>query len=152
MIWVLLVVLALIAGAAYLVLTFVVKGKQSQGTDEVRETLGADNILVLDDKAICKGTESGRYNNLVGMGTLALTKDEFYFLRWSPRAELRIPRSDMLEHTFTIEHLDKGGKKPWLQVRYRNPEYTEGDEAGVDVVAWDVDDPDAFNDALKAQA
>jgi hypothetical protein len=146
---VLLVLLGLIL-VGWIVLTFVVKQKRSQGAEQVRARLGeAGEVRALDDKAICKGTESGPFNHLVGMGTLGYNGEELLFVRWSPPAELSIPKADLVAHEFSVDYQGKPSKKPLLVVTYTNPEHTEGETPGQDQVAWEVVDPDAWNEALK---
>lgn len=141
-------VLAVVILIGWLVLTFVVKGKQKTGESEAVDLVGGDP-RVSDPKAICKGTESGAFNEWVGMGTLALGTDELVFVRWSPHDVMRIGLSDISSHEFTTEHLGRDSKTPLLQVTYANADHTEGENPGQDVVAWQVADQDAWNDALK---
>ena len=54
-----------------------------------------------------------------------------------------------MSHSFTVEYNGHTYKKPILQVSYKNPEHTEGETPGEDQVAWEVADPDAWNEALK---
>jgi hypothetical protein len=147
---VVLIVIVVLFALGYLALTLVVKQKRAQGAQQVREALGGDEqIKVFEDKAISRGTESGPFNNLVGMGTLAFNGEELLFRRWSPEAELRISAVDLLSHTFTTEFNGKSYAKPLLQLTYRNPEHTEGETPGEDQIAFEVTDPDAWDAALK---
>jgi hypothetical protein len=147
---VLLVLLGLIVLAAVALVLFV-KQKRTQGAAQVREALGGDAaIKVLDDKAISKGTESGPHNNLVGMGTLGYNGDELLFVRWSPPAELRIAAVDLLSHAFVVDYKEQTAKTPLLMLTYRNPEHSEGETPGEDCIAFEVQDPDAWDAALKA--
>lgn len=144
-----LIVLVVIIAVGWGVLTFVVKQKRTAGASSLRADLGGDErIKAFDDKAICRGTESGPFNNLVGMGSLGFNGDELVFQRWSPPAEVRLPVADLISHQFTVEHLGNSYRKPILQVTYRNPEHTEGETPGEDLIAWEVADPDAWNAAL----
>lgn len=144
------VALGVIILIGWIVLTFVVKKKRTEGVQAVRDRLGGDAaVKAIDDKAICRGTESGPFNNLVGMGTLGYNGSELLFVRWSPPAELKIPKADLVSHSFTVEYNGHNYKKPVLQVNYKNAEHTEGETPGEDTVAWEVADPDAWNDALK---
>lgn len=145
---VLVVIIALVV-VGWLVLTFVVRGKRSSGADEARELLGGpDRIRVFDETAVCRGTESGEYNAWVGMGSLGLNDEELVFVRWSPHEVLRIPNADRTAHRFTVEHLGREYKSPLLQVTFRSPDHEDGETPGEDVVAWVVDDPDAWQEAL----
>jgi len=147
---VLIVIVVLFVGG-YVALTVVVKQKRSQGANEVREALGGDDhIKVFEDKAISRGTESGPFNNLVGMGTLGYNGDELLFRRWSPEAEVRIAAVDLLSHTFTTEFNGKNYPKPLLQLTYRNPEHTDGETPGQDQIAFEVTDPEAWDAVLEA--
>ncbi len=141
-------VLAVVVLLGWLILTFVVKGKQRTGEAEAVDLVGG-SPEVSDPKAICKGTESGAFNEWVGMGTLALGADELVFVRWSPHDVMRIELSDLSSHVFTSEHLGRDSKTPLLQVRFANAEHTEGETPGQDIVAWQVSDQDAWNDALE---
>lgn len=144
-----LIVLLVLIAVGWGVLTLVVKQKRSGGEAALRAELGGDDrILAFDDKAICRGTESGPFNHLVGMGSLGFNGDELVFQRWSPPAEVRITKDDLISHQFTVEHLGNSFRKPLLQVTYRNPDNAEGETPGEDVVAWEVVDPDAWNAAL----
>ncbi len=144
------VVVVAVLAVGFLFLDRNVRKMRGSGGDEVRDALGGPAVVrAVDDKAICRGTASGPFNNLVGMGALGCNDTELLFVRWTPRAELRIPRSDIVEHTFVTEYLGKPYRAPLLQVTYRNPEVTEGEHPGQDVVAWEVTDPDAWNKVLK---
>ncbi len=150
MLTVLLAVIAVLLVAGWVVLTFVVKSKQSGGAEEARDLLGGDeSIVVFDEKAVCRGTESGPLNEWVGMGSLGLNDEELVFVRWSPHDVLRMSRSDIRSHLFTTEHLGREYKQPILQITFANPEHDEGETPGQDVVAWVVEDQDAWNEALK---
>lgn len=150
MLVVLLGVIAVALVVGWVVLSFVVKKKQGAGADEARDLLGGDDsIVVFDEKAVCRGTESGPFNTWVGMGSLGLNDQELVFVRWSPHDVLRIKRSDILSYVFTTEHLEREYKQPILQVTFTSPEHTDGGTSGQDLVAWVVDDQDAWNDALK---
>jgi hypothetical protein len=145
------IVIAALLVLAWVGLTFFVKQKQSQGVERVRDALGgADAVRAFEAKATCRGTESGPFNNLLGMGALGYNGDELLFVRWSPEAELRISASDVVSHTFVTEYAGKDYRKPLLQVTYKNPEHTEGETPGQDVVAWEVEDPDAWDAALES--
>lgn len=142
------VVAVLVVG--FLLLDRNVRRMRGAGGNEVSDALGGDGaVRAMDDKAICRGTVSGPTNSMVGMGALGCNDTELLFVRWTPRAELRIPRTDILEHVFVTEFLGKQYRLPLLQVTYRNPEVTEGEHPGQDVVAWEVTDPDAWNAILK---
>lgn len=147
---VLIVIVGLFVGG-YIALTVVVKQKRAQGAQEVRDALGGDDLIkVFEDKAISRGTESGPFNNMVGMGTLGFNGEELLFRRWSPESEVRIAAVDLLSHTFTTEFNGKNYPKPLLQVTYRNPAHTEGETPGQDLIAFEVTDPDAWDAALEA--
>lgn len=148
MLTVVLIVIAVLLVGGWIALTFVVKAKQRDGAQEARDLLGA-SIAVFDEKAVCRGTESGPINAWVGMGSLGLNDEELVFVRWSPHDVLRIGRGDIRSHVFTTEHLEREYKQPILQVTYANPDHEEGETPGQDVVAWVVNDQDAWNDALK---
>jgi hypothetical protein len=146
---VLLALLGLIVVGAIALVLFVRK-KRGEGAAQVVEALGGEGaVKALDDKAISKGTESGPFNNMVGMGTLGYNGDELLFVRWSPAAEVRIAAVDLLSHSFTTEYLDKTYPKPLLEITYRNPEHTDGETPGEDRIAFEVQDPDAWDAALK---
>ena len=142
------IALAVVVLVGWLVLTLVVKGKQKTGEAQAAELVGGDPVLS-DPKAICKGTESGPFNDWVGMGTLALGTDDLVFVRWSPHTVLKIARSAIASYEFTTEHLGRASKVPLLQVTYPNADHTEGENPGQDVVAWQVADQEAWNEALK---
>jgi hypothetical protein len=145
-----LIVLIVLLAIGWIVISVFVKKKRGEGATQTMEELGgADAVQVLDDKAICRGSESGPFNAHVGMGALGLNSEVLLFQRWTPPDEVRIARSDLIEHTFVTEFQDKNYNKPILQIRYRNPEHTEGETPGEDVIAWEVQDQEAWNAALK---
>jgi hypothetical protein len=145
-----LIVLVVVLAIGWAALAYFVRQKRARGAAEVREALGGDAaVKALDDKAISRGTESGSFNNMVGMGTLGYNGDDLLFVRWSPPAELRIAAVDLLSHEFTTEFQGHNYNKPLLQVTFRNPEHTEGETPGQDAVAFEVQDPDAWDAALK---
>jgi hypothetical protein len=146
---VLIVIVVLFVGG-YIALTVIVRQKRGQGSQRVRDALGGEGqIKVFEDKAICRGTESGPFNNLIGMGTLGYNGDELVFVRWSPEAEVRVAAVDLLSHEFTTEFNGKSYPKPLLDITYRNPEHTEGETPGEDHIAFEVGDPEAWDAALK---
>jgi hypothetical protein len=147
---VLIVILVLLIGG-YVALTVVVRKKRGEGAQRVRDALGGDGqIKVFEDKAICRGTESGPFNNLIGMGTLGYNGDELVFVRWSPEAEVRVAAVDLLAHQFTTEFNGKTYPKPILDITYRNAEHTEGEAPGQDHIAFEVSDHDAWDAALTS--
>jgi hypothetical protein len=148
---VVLIVIVVLFVLGYIALTVIVRQKRAQGAERVRSALGGDGqIKVFEDKAISRGTESGPFNNLIGMGTLGYNGDELVFVRWSPDAEVRIAAVDLLSHTFTTEFNGKTFPKPLLEITYRNPEHTEGETPGQDRIAFEVNDHDGWDAALKA--
>jgi hypothetical protein len=143
-------VVVVLAVGGWIALTFFVKKKRSEGAAATMEALGGEGaVKVLEDKAVCCGSESGPFNNHIGMGALGYNGEILLFQRWTPPDEVRIAKADLIEHTFVTEFQDKSYNKPILQIRYRNPDHTEGETPGEDLIAWEVQDQDAWDAALK---
>jgi hypothetical protein len=110
--------------------------------EQVRARLGADRILLIDERANSFGVESGGKAQIRGNGCLALTAGELLFLMWIPRRELRIERGRITSVERASSHLGKSIFRPLLRIRFI-------DELGrADSVAWFVRDLQAWEAAL----
>ena len=110
------------------------KKLRDRAADEVRASLGAERVLLLEDGANSFGVESGGRWQIRGNGCLAVTADEILFVMWWPRREVRIPRSAITAVERAKSHLGKTVGRALLRVRFTN------DEGRPDSVAWWVGD------------
>jgi hypothetical protein len=116
--------------------------KRDDTAREVRDRLGEDAIVRIDDVVRFFGLESASVFQIRGNGCLAATEDEIRFILWLPRQELRIDRSSVTAIETPRSHRGKATLRRLLRVRYT-------DATGrPDAAAWEVRDLDAWLDAL----
>ena len=111
---------------------------------EVRSRLGADPILMMDDRANSFGIESAGKAQIRGNGCLAATSHQVVFVMWLPRREIRIDRAAITAVERATSHLGKTMFRPLLRIRFIDP-------AGrPDSVAWFVRDLPAWEAVLAS--
>lgn len=147
------IVLAVLLVGGFLVLTLFVTNTRKKTLAAVQDRLGADAIVIYDEKAHCFGLTSRGHGYLQTFGTLAATPDTLLFVQWSPKEELELSRADILSVDLSTEHLGRDRGSLLLVVTYRDPSVTADPEsgrvAGQDSVAWKVDDLEAWKDELS---
>ena len=70
--------------------------KRDETAREVRDRLGEDAIVRIDDVARFFGLESASVFQIRGNGCLAATGDEILFVLWLPRQEVRIENDQLI--------------------------------------------------------
>lgn len=148
------IVLAVLLVGGFLILTLFVTSTRKKTLAAVQARLGADEIVIYDEKAHCFGLTSREHGYLQTFGTLALTADTMLFVQWSPKAELELARADILSVDLSTAHKGSDKGNILLVVRFTSPEVTADEEsgrvAGEDSVAWQVADLEAWKSALGA--
>jgi hypothetical protein len=146
------IVLAVVLVIGFLILTLFVTNTRKKTVDAVKGRLGADKIVLYDEKAHCFGLTSKGHGYLQTFGCLATTPDAVLFVQWSPKEELELKRSDILSVDESREHQGRDRAADLLVVRFRSPEVEADEEtgavAGEDAVAWQVDDIEAWKSEL----
>jgi hypothetical protein len=116
---------------------------RDETAQEVRDRLGADAIVRLDDVTRFFGLSSAGMFQIRGNGCLAATRDQLLFRLWIPRREVLIDRASVTGIDTPRAHRGKTSLHRLLRVGYTNPR-AEGDAA-----AWAVRDLDAWLEALQ---
>jgi hypothetical protein len=146
------IVLAVLLVGGFLVLTLFVTNTRKKTLAAVQARLGADKIVIYDEKAHCFGLASREHGYLQTFGTLALTGDTLLFVQWSPKDELEVSRSDILSVDLSTEHRGSDKGNLLLVVRYSSPDVTADEEtgraAGEESVAWQVAELEAWKAAF----
>jgi hypothetical protein len=110
---------------------------------ELRDHLGPERIVALDDSANFFGVESKGKWQMRGNGVLAAADAEIVFVMWFPRREVRVPRDRVTGIERVKWHLGKSVGRTLLLVRFTN------EQGRPDSVAWLVRDLDAWETALR---
>jgi hypothetical protein len=113
-------------------------GLRQSTLDDVKQRLGPNNVVILDDSANFFGLESGSVWQVRGNGCLAATNDAVFFRMWSPRKEIWIARRNIIAVETPKSHLYKTHFHDLLKIRFRNWRGYE------DSVAWEVRDLGAW--------
>jgi hypothetical protein len=104
----------------------------------VKETLGADNIKVIEPKAVGFGTEPESAGGLRGMGCLAASDTDIMFVTWAPQREFRIKRATVTGVDTEAED-PSAVQKTMIVIHYRGDggeDVTAKFRLGRDLVDW----------------
>ncbi|MEZ4450787.1 MAG: hypothetical protein R3B09_14995 [Nannocystaceae bacterium] len=118
---------------------------ESGGRERIDARYRADEVLLSDPMANFFGVESKGSDQIRGNGALVLARDHLWFSLLTPKTELTIPLTEILEVSLVDSHLDKSVGRPLLHVRYRS-------DGGEDAAAWLVAEPERWRKALQAGA
>jgi len=113
---------------------------------EVRDRLGADAIVRLDDVVRFFGLSSGGMFQVRGNGCLAATERELLFRLWIPTREVLIERPSVTSIGTPRSHRGKASLHRLLRVEFTN---RRGEP---DAAAWQVRDLDAWLRSLEGWA
>jgi hypothetical protein len=113
---------------------------------EVRDRLGADAIVHLDDVVRFFGLASAGLFQIRGNGCLAATERELLFRLWVPRREVLIERATVTAIDTPRSHRGKASLHRLLRIRYTN---LRGEP---DAAAWQVRDLEAWLRSLAGWA
>ncbi|MCX7619345.1 MAG: hypothetical protein N2037_00695 [Acidimicrobiales bacterium] len=104
----------------------------------VKETLGADNIKVIEPKAVGFGTDPEDAGGLRGMGCLAASDTDIMFVTWAPQKEFRIKRA-AVTGVGTAAEDPSAVQKTMIIIHYRDNDgrdVTAQFRLGRDLVDW----------------
>ena len=110
---------------------------------EVKERLGPDRVLLLEDGANSFGVESRGPWQIRGNGCLGASDEEILFIMWFPRREIHIRRERVTAVERARSHLGKTIFRDLLRVRYTN------DDGVPDSAAWWVRDLVRWEEVLR---
>jgi hypothetical protein len=111
------------------------RGMANDSAQNVRDRFAGRTLHYFAPNANFFGQQSLGMGQMRGNGTLALTDDELYFLRWAPQKEFVVPLPAIESVVIARSHLGKTRFGPLVKVIFT-------DEHGAsDSMAWQVKDP-----------
>jgi len=134
-------VVAIVIGALVIVgfvaLWWYVSGARKRTSGEVRQRLGADDVVLLDGEAHCYGLESKDHQYLSTFGALGMSGDTLLYLQWSPKEEFELDRSKIVAVEVAREFRGRDRDEDLLTITFQG-------DGGEDKVAWKLTDNDAW--------
>jgi len=137
-------ILVLVGISLGIVFAVLIQRMKAAGRDRLQVRFPAQTILRSDLTANFFGLESRGRRQVRGNGVLALTSEELWFSRFTPRNDLAIPLSQIETVRLITSHLGKRifGRQ-LLYIQFQTPE-------GTDAAAWLVAQPEEWQAAIAA--
>ncbi|MBD3195566.1 MAG: hypothetical protein GF317_10950 [Candidatus Lokiarchaeota archaeon] len=110
------------------------------------ERFSKEEIILACDDANYFGMESRGVREVRGNGTLILTEEIIFFLKWVPEDIIEIPLNKIQDITTPKSHMHRSAFLKLLKVSFLNQEGNQ------DSVAWFVRDLDKWTKALSNYA
>lgn len=129
--------LTCLVAAALVILWSITHGLRNRGRGELQLRFAAADVLVSDTLAESYGRASLGPNQARGNGVLAVTREQLFFMLYTPTRRLEIPLADVREVSLVRSHLGKASDTDLLLVRFAVA-------AGEDAIAWRTHDPGAW--------